>query len=62
MSELSNFGGTLLASGWSALGGQFQSPYVRGGVDPDDSKDGHSSPSDLQVALLLELQQGMHPF
>ena len=24
------------------MGGQVQSAYVRGGVQPDDSKDGHS--------------------
>jgi len=32
----------MLPSGWSAMGGQAQSAYVRGGVDPDDTKDGHS--------------------
>ena len=31
-----------MPSGWSAVGGQTQSAYVRGGVDPNDSKDGHS--------------------
>jgi amidase len=32
----------MLPSGWSAVGGQTQSAYVRGGLDPDDSTDGHS--------------------
>lgn len=32
----------MMPSGWSAIGGQVQSAYVRGGLDPDDSKDGHS--------------------
>ncbi|KAL2063070.1 hypothetical protein VTL71DRAFT_6142 [Oculimacula yallundae] len=27
---------------WAAVGGQGQSPYVRGGVQQGDSKDGHS--------------------
>lgn len=31
-----------MPSGWSAIGGQVQSAYVRGGLDPNDSKDGHS--------------------
>ena len=31
-----------MPSGWSAVGGQTQSAYVRGGVQLDDSKDGHS--------------------
>ena len=32
----------MMPSGWSAVGGQTQSAYARGGVQPDDSKDGHS--------------------
>lgn len=31
-----------MPSGWSAIGGQTQSAYVRGGLDANDSKDGHS--------------------
>ena len=31
-----------MPSGWSAVGGQTQSAYVRGGLDSNDSKDGHS--------------------
>ncbi|KAF5548339.1 glu asp-tRNA amidotransferase subunit A [Fusarium phyllophilum] len=31
-----------LVSGWSGKGGQCQSAYVRGGIDPDDSNNGHS--------------------
>ena len=32
----------MLPSGWSAVGGQTQSAYVRGGLQPNDTKDGHS--------------------
>lgn len=32
----------MMPSGWSAVGGQVQSAYVRGGLKADDSKDGHS--------------------
>ncbi|KAL7804413.1 amidase signature domain-containing protein [Trichoderma afarasin] len=42
LSEFSNPRGSMMPSGWSAIGGQVQSAYVRGGLDPDDSKDGHS--------------------
>ncbi|KAK4446542.1 putative amidase [Podospora aff. communis PSN243] len=45
LSEFSNYRRDMLPSGWSAVGGQTQSAYVRGGVDPNDIKDGHSSPS-----------------
>jgi amidase len=31
-----------MPNGWSAVGGQTQSAYVRGGIDPNDSHDGHS--------------------
>lgn len=34
--------GSNMSSGWSAVGGQVQSAYVVGGLDPNDSKDGHS--------------------
>ncbi|KAM6481340.1 amidase signature domain-containing protein [Trichoderma sp. SZMC 28011] len=45
LSEFSNSHGSMMPSGWSAIGGQVQSAYVRGGLDLDDSKDGHSNPS-----------------
>lgn len=32
----------MMRSGWSAVGGQTQSAYVRGGLAVDDGKDGHS--------------------
>ena len=47
------FRGTLLPSGWSAVGGQVQSAYVRGGVQPDDSKDGHSVRAPMDSTNLL---------
>lgn len=31
-----------LSCGWSAISGQGQSAYVRGGVDPDDTFAGHT--------------------
>lgn len=39
-----------MPSGWSAVGGQTQSAYVRGGLDPNDSKDGHSVGPPYHVA------------
>ena len=32
----------MIPSGWSAVGGQTQSAYIRGGFDPNDSLAGHS--------------------
>lgn len=34
--------GSALDCGWSAVGGQGQSAYVRGGFRPDDTFAGHS--------------------
>lgn len=31
-----------MPNGWSAVGGQTQSAYVRGGLDPNDTPEGHS--------------------
>ncbi|KAL7893413.1 amidase signature domain-containing protein [Trichoderma sp. SZMC 28014] len=61
LSELSNFRGERLPSGWSALGGQCQSPYVRGGVLANDSKDGHSSPSGSSSGSAVVVAAGYAP-
>ncbi|KAK4145145.1 amidase signature domain-containing protein [Dichotomopilus funicola] len=44
LSEWGNGKGSNLTAGWSAVGGQTQTPYVKGGVDPDDQWLGHSTP------------------
>ncbi|KAK3191051.1 hypothetical protein K4F52_003001 [Lecanicillium sp. MT-2017a] len=43
LSEWANNRGANLTSGWSAIGGQTQSPYVWNGVDPNDKWMGHSA-------------------
>lgn len=49
-----------MPSGWSAGGGQTQSAYVRGGLDPNDSKDGHSVSQGL-LSYVSVLVTEMHP-
>lgn len=44
LSEWSNMKQALMTAGWSALGGQTQSPYVRGCVRKDAMFLGHSTP------------------
>ncbi|PVH76791.1 amidase signature enzyme, partial [Cadophora sp. DSE1049] len=64
LSELSNFRGERLPSGWSAMGGQCQSAYVRGGVLPNDTKDGHSIDtfiSTLLSGLVVVVSAGFSP-
>ncbi|KAJ5157295.1 uncharacterized protein N7482_008395 [Penicillium canariense] len=45
LSEWANSKGFGVTSGWSAVGGQTQSPYVKGGVDSKDRWMGHSTPA-----------------
>jgi hypothetical protein len=47
----------MLISGWSGVGGQVQSAYVRGGIRYDDGKDGHSVRSHDWLSLSLHLQR-----
>ncbi|KAK4197711.1 amidase signature domain-containing protein [Triangularia verruculosa] len=43
LSEWGNCKGSNLTAGWSAVGGQTQTPYVKDGVDSDDQWLGHSA-------------------
>ncbi|KAK2737896.1 hypothetical protein FQN57_007347 [Myotisia sp. PD_48] len=61
LSELSNFKGKDLPSGWSAVGRQTQSPYVRGGAQEDDTKDGHSMPSGSSSGSAAAVAAGYAP-
>ncbi len=48
--------GSNTPSAWSAVGGQVQSAYIVGGVDPNDSKDGHTvsvGPSQTPIYTLM---------
>ncbi|KAK4147940.1 amidase signature domain-containing protein [Dichotomopilus funicola] len=53
--------GSDMPSGWSAVGGQVQSAYILGGVDPDDSTDGHSNPSGSSSGSAVEVSAGYTP-
>ncbi|TPX13844.1 uncharacterized protein E0L32_005788 [Thyridium curvatum] len=59
--ELSNFKGQDLPSGWSAVRGQTQSPFVHGGAQPGDSKDGHSMPSGSSSGSAAAVAAGYAP-
>ncbi|KAL2279473.1 hypothetical protein FJTKL_13367 [Diaporthe vaccinii] len=61
LSEFSNSRGSMMPSGWSAVGGQTQSAYVRGGLDPDDTKDGHSSTSGSSSGSAVAVSAGYAP-
>lgn len=43
----------LADSGWSAVGGQTQSAYVRGGFRDDDTSGGHSVINEPDLATLI---------
>ncbi|KAL8649270.1 MAG: hypothetical protein Q9226_005645 [Calogaya cf. arnoldii] len=61
--NLSEFGGmkqALMTGGWSAVGGQTQSPYVRGGVQPNCIL-GHSTPAGSSAGSAAGVATGFAP-
>ncbi|KAI0095556.1 putative glutamyl-tRNA amidotransferase subunit A [Nemania sp. FL0031] len=61
LSEFANYRGVMLVSGWSGVGGQVQSAYVRGGIRYDDGKDGHSNPSGSSSGSAVAVSAGFSP-
>lgn len=61
LSELANYKGRMIPSGRSSVGGQTQSAYVRGGLDPNDNKDSHSSPSASSTGSAVAVSAGYAP-
>ncbi|SLM36569.1 Amidase signature domain [Lasallia pustulata] len=61
LSELAYAKGVGLRCGWSALGGQCQSAYVRGGIDPDDQYGGHSNPGGSSTGSAVGVSAGFAP-
>ncbi|KAF5702105.1 glu asp-tRNA amidotransferase subunit A [Fusarium mundagurra] len=62
MSEWAYYRSNDLPSGWSGKGGQCQSAYVRGGIDPEDSNNGHSNPSGSSTGSAVAVSAGYAPF
>ncbi|KAL9565717.1 hypothetical protein ACKAV7_009899 [Fusarium commune] len=56
LSEWAYYRSNDLPSGWSGKGGQCQSAYVRGGIDPEDSNNGHSVSSRDSPHPILTVQ------
>ncbi|KAK0737091.1 amidase signature domain-containing protein [Apiosordaria backusii] len=50
-----------MPSGWSALGGQTQSAYVRGGLKRGDSSIGHSNPAGSSTGSAVGVSAGYAP-
>ncbi|KAM5341687.1 hypothetical protein ACJ41O_014718 [Fusarium nematophilum] len=53
--------GTGLISGWSAVSGQAQSPYVRGGVLDGNTFSGHSNPGGSSSGSTIAVAAGFSP-
>lgn len=60
LSEWAYLKGDIL-SGWSAVGGQTQSPYIVGGVEPGDSVSGHSNPGGSSSGSATSVAAGFAP-
>ncbi|EGX92259.1 amidase family protein [Cordyceps militaris CM01] len=55
--------GSLALKGWSAVGGQTQSAYVRGGFShANDTSGGHSNPGGSSSGSAVAVSAGMSPF
>ncbi|KAI4086140.1 MAG: hypothetical protein LQ344_007819 [Seirophora lacunosa] len=61
LTELGYKKGIKLTSGWSAVGGQTQSPYVRGGVRSDAMPWGHSTPAGSSSGSAVAVAAGFCP-
>ncbi|KAI4224190.1 MAG: hypothetical protein L6R36_004850 [Xanthoria steineri] len=61
LTELGHKKGIKLTSGWSAVGGQTQSPYVRGGVRSDAMPLGHSTPAGSSSGSAVAVAAGFCP-
>ncbi|KAI1773051.1 putative glutamyl-tRNA amidotransferase subunit A [Hypoxylon cercidicola] len=61
LSEFANWRSVMLISGWSGVGGQVQSAYVRGGILYDDGKDGHSNLSGSSSGSAVAVSAGYSP-
>ncbi|KAH6619627.1 amidase signature domain-containing protein [Chaetomium sp. MPI-SDFR-AT-0129] len=61
LSEFANFKGAGMPCGWSALGGQTQSPYVQGGWDPREKFGGHSGPGGSSSGSATSVAAGFAP-
>ncbi|KAI1428375.1 amidase family protein [Xylaria sp. FL1777] len=61
LSELMWFKGTGINSGWSALHGQSQNPYIVGGVAESDGVGGHSSPGGSSSGSAIAVAAGFAP-
>ncbi|KAK3379119.1 amidase signature domain-containing protein [Lasiosphaeria ovina] len=61
MSEWASFKESMMTGGWSAVGGQTQSPYVRGGVIRNATALGHSTPAGSSSGSAAAVAAGFAP-
>ncbi|KAJ6093074.1 hypothetical protein N7486_008363 [Penicillium sp. IBT 16267x] len=62
LAEFANARGSNMPNGWSGVGGQTQSAYIRDGIDPNDSAEGHSNPSGSSTGSAVSVSAGYAPF
>ncbi|KAF2111040.1 amidase signature domain-containing protein [Lophiotrema nucula] len=61
LSELGNAKGYNITAGWSPIGGQTQTPYVKGGVEEDALWLGHSTPAGSSSGSAVGVAAGFAP-
>ncbi|KAI0876849.1 amidase signature domain-containing protein [Hypoxylon argillaceum] len=61
LTELGNFKGDNITSGWSALNGQTQSAYIQGGVKHKEMRLGHTAPGGSSSGSAVGVSAGYSP-
>jgi len=61
LSEMAGWKGSGITTGWSAVGGQTQTPYVIGGVVPGEKLLGHSTPGGSSSGSAVSVAAGFAP-
>ncbi|KAH6622595.1 amidase signature domain-containing protein [Chaetomium tenue] len=61
LSEMAGWKGFGITTGWSAVGGQTQTPYVVGGVAPGEKLLGHSTPAGSSSGSAVGVAAGFAP-
>ncbi|KAK3367391.1 amidase signature domain-containing protein [Lasiosphaeria ovina] len=61
LSEMAGWKGFGITTGWSAVGGQTQSPYIIGGVKPGEKLLGHTTPAGSSSGSAAGVAAGFSP-
>jgi amidase len=61
LTEFAGLKGTAITPGWSAVGGQTQSPFIEGGIKEGDTMLGHTAPGGSSTGPAVSVAAGFAP-